>query len=434
MRFKLLVSVIILLSLVAGVQAQDSATTFTVRIENVSGIALFDNAGSWNTPVGADAAGPALPGDSYTFTVNAEPGDYLSFATMFVQSNDLFFAPAANGLALWDMTGEPINGDVTDQIILWDAGTEVNEEPGAGPNQPPRQAGPNTGVDENGVVQPVDDDFEYPAVNEVIRVSLAHGDNGDVTVQIDNISGSSSVPTPITPGVWVVTSAEETPLFSEGEADRGQGLEALAEDGNPTILAAVLTGSDIETPLTPGVWVVHNSPAPLFENGEAERGLGLESLAEDGNPTMLAESLASGDFVATGIFNTPLGADEPGPLLPGNAYEFSVEGSPGDYLSFATMFVQSNDLFFAPDAVGIPLIDMDGSIADGDVTHYLTLWDAGTEFNEEPGAGPNQPPRQVGPNTGPAGSGVVRPVSEVGDGFSYPPVASIIRVTITANG
>ena len=40
-------------------------------------------------------------------------GDYLSFATMFVQSNDLFYAPEPSGIPLFD--GEtPVDGDMTE--------------------------------------------------------------------------------------------------------------------------------------------------------------------------------------------------------------------------------------------------------------------------------------------------------------------------------
>ena len=34
------------------------------------------------------------------------------------------------------------------------------------------------------------------------------------------------------------------------------------------------------------------------------------------------------DFTSTGIFNTPAGSDRPGPLLPGNSYEFTFSGGP----------------------------------------------------------------------------------------------------------
>ena len=91
---------------------------------------------------------------------------------MFVQSNDLFYAPRDAGIALFDGTGQATSGDRTQELVLWDAGTEVNEAPGVGPSQAPRQSKPNTGADENGVIRPVDDGFRYPAVSEVIRVTI----------------------------------------------------------------------------------------------------------------------------------------------------------------------------------------------------------------------------------------------------------------------
>jgi hypothetical protein len=94
------------------------------------------------------------------------------------------------------------------------------------------------------------------------------------------------------------------------------------------------------------------------------------------------------------------------------------------------MFVQSNDLFIGPGEAGIALFDMDGMAMTEmhDVTAELELWDAGTEFNEEPGVGPDQAPRQSGANTGrPEIAGTVRVVD---DGYSYPDVSALVKVTI----
>ena len=113
--------------------------------------------GVFNTPIGAMAAGPIRPGDSYEFTVTAAPGMKLFMTQMFGQSNDWFYAPGANGIALFDAKGAPISGDITGQFYLWDAGTEKDEEIGIGPNQGPRQKGTNTGEDEHGVVHRVND-------------------------------------------------------------------------------------------------------------------------------------------------------------------------------------------------------------------------------------------------------------------------------------
>jgi hypothetical protein len=106
------------------------------------------------------------------FTVTANPGDRLSFATMFVQSNDKFYAPAGGGLALFDAAGNPVSGDLTDSVRLFDAGTEVDQQPGAGPDQAPRQKGANQGASQNGVVDAANDGFAYPAVADVIRLEI----------------------------------------------------------------------------------------------------------------------------------------------------------------------------------------------------------------------------------------------------------------------
>jgi hypothetical protein len=46
-----------------------------------------------------------------------------------------------------------------------------------GPHQAPRQSGPNMGMDETGMVEPIsmiDDGFMYPSVDGVIRVTISH--------------------------------------------------------------------------------------------------------------------------------------------------------------------------------------------------------------------------------------------------------------------
>ena len=79
----------------------------------------------------------------------AVPGYKLTFATMYMQSNDWSFAPGADGIELFDADGEPLVGDVTSSVYLWDAGTEADQTPGEGADQAPRQSGPNTGDDDN---------------------------------------------------------------------------------------------------------------------------------------------------------------------------------------------------------------------------------------------------------------------------------------------
>jgi hypothetical protein len=128
--------------------------------------------GVFNTPIGAMAAGPIRPGDSYEFTVTAMPGMKFFMTQMFGQSNDWFYAPGPNGIALFDGKGNPVNADITEQFYLWDAGTEKDEEIGIGPNQGPRQKNPNTGADEHGVVHRVKDERWTAKNAQYFRVTI----------------------------------------------------------------------------------------------------------------------------------------------------------------------------------------------------------------------------------------------------------------------
>lgn len=62
--------------------------------------------------------------------------------------------------------------DISSQIILWDVGTEVDQEPGIGADQGPRQKAPNTGKAENGVVRKIEDGKAYSKAFDVMRVTI----------------------------------------------------------------------------------------------------------------------------------------------------------------------------------------------------------------------------------------------------------------------
>jgi len=429
-----------------GASGSSNATKFTVTLENVATPKLFTSGGIFNTPVGDGAPGPATPGKSYQFTIDAGRKQKLSFATMLAATNDLFYGPNGDGIALYDDAGAPISADVTSQIHLWDAGTEVNEEPHVGPNTVTNQAAPNTGPDEHGNVVDIADAtdgvaFAYPAVASVIQVTVTHTVDTHFLVTIKDVSSASALVTskgnfaaPLSPGVWVVHNGKDA-LYTVGMPDRGKGLEHIAEDGNPTALGAfVADNTGITYPASPGVWVVHSSGTkPLFTTGMKDYGDGIEAIAEDGNPTMLGGKLSTLDGELAGaVFNMPVGAAAPGPILPGSKYQFSFTASPGDALSFASMLAATNDVFFAPKDTGIALFDASGAPVSGDLTSLISLWDAGTEGNEEPGIGPNTVTNQPAPNTGTPGEGKVQLLSDVNDGFTYPAPSAVLKVSIAS--
>ncbi len=119
--------------------SNDGSGGFTITIENVSIAKRFFQHGLFSTPVGATTPGPAVPGTTaanggvYEFTFNAGPvvtagqRAKLMFVTMLAASNDLFIAPDQNGLELYDASNNPITGNISDRVFLWDAGTRNND-------------------------------------------------------------------------------------------------------------------------------------------------------------------------------------------------------------------------------------------------------------------------------------------------------------------
>ena len=377
---------------------------FTVTIENVFEGKMYPENGT---------TGLIKPGESQSFSFNAGKGQNLSFAMMFVQSNDLFYAPNENGIPLYDGSGNAVTGNVTSMLQLWDAGTEVNEAPGTGMNQPPRQSGPNTGMTENGTVKLVSDvmdGFSYPMTSDIIKIELAHDGGTMFTATITNISNNADFMTPFAPGTWVINSGDQTPLFKVGSA-ASPGLEAIAEDGDNSKMNNNLTSkTGFFSPFAPGAFGIND--AVFTANATASSA--LEMLAEDGNPSGF-----------TNVFNTPEGASSPGPLLPGGKYTFTFSAEEGDVLSFATMLVQSNDWFVGGN--DIQLFN-NGTAISGDITNMVKLYDAGTETDEYAGAGNNQPLRQSGPNTGNDENG--KTMEETSAGNHVPSVSSMVKVTI----
>jgi len=391
--------------------------TFTVMIENVSVAYDYFAAGAQFIPDGESSGGPAFPGQSFTIKFHAGKGHKLSFASMYGASNDLFYAPSGGGIDLFDGGGNATTGNITGMISLWDAGTEENHAPGSGED----------GAEESVPVKSIRntdnvmDGYTYNNVEENVDVSLAYDGVSEFTLTINVLEGSS---TPLAPVAWVVHSAMQNPIFTEGELDYGHGLEDLAETGNPGPLSEYLAmHSGYVSPIAPVVWVLHKKSrqrAPIFTEGMPEYGNGLETLAETGDPSNVYNSLLAMGYT-TGVSNMPDGSVTPGPLFPGDSYSFTINAKPGDYLSFASMLGKSNDLFFAPYDTGIRLFYGRTPIS-GDVTDQIMLWDAGTEVNEYPGAGMNQGPGE--------GTDESENVMLVNDGFMWPEASQVIKVTI----
>jgi hypothetical protein len=429
-----------------GPDAAPGAVDFTVRIDNIAPWTVLKS-GAQAMRAGAGTSGPLAPGEAFEVSFTAGKKQNLSFVAMLGESNDWFFAPGPGGIPLYDANGAPVSGDVTAQVTLWNAGTEIDEEPAVGASTGPKQSGPDVGAaDPDPTVSELagtitlsnGDSFTLPAIADMIHVTLTPGADRQFTLRVENVSTETTLHTTagdraihVSPLVWALHIAP-APFFTVGSADRAQGLELVAESGRGADLTASMAAlSGFATPLSPGVYALHRGGEPLFAENMPDRGLGLERIAESGNPQVMADAFLAGQaegLDASGVFNVPVDAEAAGPAAPGHAYELHVRAVPGDRLSLATMFGMSNDWFFATPAEGLALFDAAGEPVTGDVTDAFALYDSGTEVDQELCIGPDTGPQQASPDSGAADPvQLVRRVSE--ETYGVAP-AKHLRVTI----
>ncbi len=117
------------------------------------------------------AAAPIHPGESAATVLTIGPDDRISFVAMFGQSNDAVVATAPGGVALVAVDGALLSRV---PLALFDMGTELNQEPGVGVDQAPRQAAANTGADEGGTVSELDGTdvagWSWPVVERFVEL------------------------------------------------------------------------------------------------------------------------------------------------------------------------------------------------------------------------------------------------------------------------
>lgn len=233
--------------------------------------------------------------------------------------------------------------------------------------------------------------------------------------------------------VLLAAAAAPTAASAAGRAQAGGGqltfTVTVKNLSTPTTLQQTAKGPK-PVPLSPGAYAVYGAGQnPIFVPGQrADKA--LESIAEDGFPMAEAARLKRVSQVnSSGVFKQPAG---PKPaILPGQSASFSFTARPGDKLSFATMFVPSNDWFYGP-ADGISLFDANSTPVSGDLTSQVGLYDAGTEVNQQ-FFGPATKPVQPRPDFGPSESQAIRPASQTMHPDPIPAISSVLSVSITAS-
>lgn len=187
-------------------------------------------------------------------------------------------------------------------------------------------------------------------------------------------------------------------------------------------------------PLSPPAWAVFEGENPLFEVGDKATE-GTARIAEDGFPDeMLVQLNDNDDVSASGAATSPGGPDDGPAVFAGESASFSFTAVPGDKLQFETMFVQSNDWFYAFDNEGLDLFSGTTPVT-GDVTGRVAVYDAGTEQDTAPGTGPDQKPVQdaMATNVGPDEDEDIESARTRHPTFTIPANNAVIKVTITAN-
>jgi hypothetical protein len=423
----------------------ERSTEFVVNISNLTPAESLFATGGFDMPDTEVLAGPLEPGQSYRFDVVVWPGAQLQIVTMFVESNDAFLAFAPGGIALWTPDGEPLDGNHTADLVLYDAGTEFNEPLGVGSSQAPRQLEPGAGESETGSVTVITDGesgaalgpggIEFPAIPDFVELQIMHieGPNFRVVLRnvspddlLDKLSGGpeKEKPARLSPGIFTV-HASGFELFDVDEPATPQ-LERLAEDADPAPLAEQLElMQGVASDLSGVVWAVHGEDRGLFEVGSGASP-GLEDLVEDGRPELLLEQLGKDpQFERYGLASTDTSVIEPG-----TAVEIRFVGAPGDHFSFVAGYLAANDKFIGVTQLGIPLFDEQGAPRTGELDWALGLFDAGTEVDEPPALGGNQFERQPMRGAGPDEGELVREVHGEWHGWEYANAEQILGVHI----
>ena len=395
-----------------------------INIENVLKAKPLVETGTFMNDNGPEKPPVIFPGDETSFSFSAGKGQYLSFATMYGWSNDLFFAPDNYGIKLYEDDGTPIEGDVSWEVKLWDNGSRVNQVPGEDVMHPGTpESEPITevvGTDRDGNT--------YAAASDMMHLWLTYNGDSTFTLTIMNTSNETDNLTPFSPGVWAISYAPggnllmPHPIYQAG-MDTTEGLTNIAEAGDIAVMHETLWNhTGIFTPLSPVLVVVYKGNSnPFYKVGDYDWGNGLKEIAQGGNAEPLKENLMNNEEVeAVYIVADPTS----GVLLP------SIDGNPGSKVSqdlwvtggskiaIATMYGLSNDWFFATKGQDV------NALRVGDISSTIGLFDDGTGVNEFPGAGVNQAAQ--------GGTPIVEdnPIWEVPNPNEFTSLPQIIKVTL----
>ena len=266
-----------------------------------------------------DTPGPIDPGEVATFTVELDPNDpgsrFFNYASMVIPSNDFFIANGnERAHAIYDEDGTFLGADfiVLGSQVL-DAGSEVNDEI---PENTAffGQMAPNTGVDENGVVQLAEGFLPNGPILSDPMFNNADFTAADFQVARIRVFLDDRVeePAPV-PLNAILSGSQELPLFN-GTAATGVSSLTLNEAGDALSYRLTLSGLDFGAllgtdPTTPDpgddVTRIHIHSGARGENGPVAFGLfdlvAPEAGGQDADDLTVTEN-ADGSVTLAGIW------------------------------------------------------------------------------------------------------------------------------------
>ncbi|MEO1431654.1 MAG: spondin domain-containing protein, partial [Cyanobacteria bacterium J06633_8] len=269
--------------------AEDGSTTLISQEFLQSGDGTVDG-----TVVGSDGAatGPIDPGEVATATFTLDSDDlnsqFFSYASMVLPSNDAFVANGnPEAIRIFDEEGNFIGADfiIAGNQVL-DAGTEVNDE---AENSTAffGQSSPNTGIDQNGVVQ-LHPGFvtggrilSEDGSSELALTAFTNADFTSPDYQVARITISTEEqPLPIADPVRITSNLDGSQEVAAGDGDaRGTSVLTLNDRGDALEYSLTVSGLDFganglvaggaQTPddTSDDVTRLHIHNAPRGENG-----------------------------------------------------------------------------------------------------------------------------------------------------------------------
>lgn len=371
-------------------------TTFDITITNQINVVGIHN---YNSPqnLSSERSNPNRlsldsPGEFFETSFRAAPGAgpaaaaRLNFVSMSSITNDWLFAPVGRGVDIFDANGNPITGNITDQVYLWDAGTEEEDDATRGGGSPDTRQdddNPNVRVITTDVSDMIDVVLDYDGATQLF------------TLTITNLVGEFGTnPVRVSPGL-ISLHAQADPFFTEGQPVRGNGLQLLAERGNIDEIWGYfnevgsqgnpLRLSTAWSTISPGLVYAFEGSDPWFTQGDViNPASGLEELAEAGEPDVAVEYLTSLGLEA-------VRSEQDENLAPGESLTFTitVENSDDLRLGIGTMLTRTNDWYMSFNNSGIPLFINGAPFSGTEESDEIYLFDAGTEADEFIGIGDN---------------------------------------------